>query len=40
VNPPKLHKLESGWEIAEWFCVIEDENAYSDEIRKPAGGMR
>lgn len=39
VNPPKLHKLEPGWEIAEWFCVIEEENAYSDAIRKPAGGI-
>ncbi len=39
VNPPKLHKLEPKWEIAEWFCVIEEENAYSDVIRKPAGGI-
>jgi hypothetical protein len=39
VNPPKLHKLEPAWEIAEWFCVIEEENAYSDVIRKPAGGI-
>jgi hypothetical protein len=38
-NPPKLHKLEPAWEIAEWFCVIEEENAYSDTIRKPAGGI-
>jgi hypothetical protein len=39
VNPPKLHKLEPTWEIAEWFCVIEEENAYSETIRKPAGGI-
>ncbi len=39
VNPPKLHKLEPTWEIAEWFCVIEEENAYSDVVRKPAGGI-
>ena len=39
VNPPKLHKLEPAWEIAEWFCVIDEENAYSDAIRKPAGGI-
>jgi hypothetical protein len=39
VNPPKLHKLEPTWEIAEWFCVPEEENAYSDAIRKPAGGI-
>jgi len=38
-NPPKLHKLEPTWEIAEWFCVIEEENTYSDSIRKPAGGI-
>jgi hypothetical protein len=25
------------WEIAEWFCVIDDENAYGDAVRKPAG---
>jgi hypothetical protein len=37
VNPPKLHKLEPTWEIAEWFCVIEEEHAYSDTIRIPAG---
>jgi hypothetical protein len=39
VNPPKLHKLEPKWEIAEWFCVIEEENAYSDTVRRPAGGI-
>jgi hypothetical protein len=39
VSPPKLHKLEPTWEIAEWFCVIEEENAYSDTVRKPAGGI-
>ena len=39
VNPPKLHKLEPKWEIAEWFCVIEEENAYSETVRKPAGGI-
>ncbi len=39
VNPPKLHKLEPKWEIAEWFCVIEEENTYSNAIRKPAGGI-
>ena len=39
VNPPKLHKLEPTWEIAQWFCVIEEENAYSETIRKPAGGI-
>jgi hypothetical protein len=37
VSPPKLHKLEPGWEIAEWFCTVDEENAYSEAIRKPAG---
>ena len=37
VNPPQRFKLESGWEIAEFFCVVDDENRYSDAVRKPAG---
>jgi len=37
VSPPKLHKLEPGWEIAEWFCVQEEDNAYDEVVRKPAG---
>ncbi len=37
VSPPKLHKLEPGWEIAEWFCVPDEDNAYDDAVRKPAG---
>jgi hypothetical protein len=37
VSPPKLHKLESGWEIAEWFCVLNEDKAYDDAVRKPAG---
>lgn len=39
VSPPKLHKLESGWEIAEWFCVAEEDKAYDDVVRKPAGAV-
>lgn len=35
-QPPKLHKLEPGWEIAEWFCVLEEDNAYDEAVRKPA----
>ena len=31
VSPPKLHKLEPGWEIAEWFCVL-DENKDYDQV--------
>lgn len=37
VSPPKLHKLEPGWEIAEWFCVADEDKAYDDVVRKPAG---
>ena len=37
VSPPKLHKLESGWEIAEWFCAVEEDKAYDEVVRKPAG---
>jgi hypothetical protein len=37
VSPPKLHKLEPGWEIAEWFCVVDEDNTYDDAVRKPAG---
>jgi hypothetical protein len=37
VSPPKLHKLEPGWEIAEWFCVLDEDQAYDDVVRKPAG---
>jgi hypothetical protein len=37
VSPPKLHKLESGWEIAEWFCAADEDKAYDEVIRKPAG---
>jgi hypothetical protein len=37
VSPPKLHKLEPGWEIAEWFCVPEEDKIYDQVVRKPAG---
>jgi hypothetical protein len=37
VSPPKLHKLEPGWELAEWFCVQDEHSAYDDAVRKPAG---
>jgi hypothetical protein len=37
VSPPKLHKLEPTWELAEWFCVPDEHNAYDDVVRKPAG---
>jgi len=37
VSPPKLHKLEPGWELAEWFCVLDENHDYDDVVRKPAG---
>jgi hypothetical protein len=37
VSPPKLHKLEPGWEISEWFCVLDENKVYDDAVRKPAG---
>ena len=37
VSPPKLHKLEPGWELAEWFCVQGEHNSYDEAVRKPAG---
>jgi hypothetical protein len=37
VSPPKLHKLEANWEIAEWFCVSDEDKAYDQVVRKPAG---
>ena len=37
ISPPKLHKLEPVWEIAEWFCVPDEDNAYDEAVRKPAG---
>jgi hypothetical protein len=38
VNKPKLYNRHTDWEIAEHYCVIDEENAYGDAIRIPAGG--
>ena len=38
VNPPKGYNLKS-WEIGEHYCVIEEEAAYENKIRLPAGGL-
>jgi len=35
--PPKLHKVEPGWEIAEWFCFLDENRDYDQVVRKPAG---
>jgi hypothetical protein len=37
VSPPKLHKLEPGWDLAEWFCVLDENHDYDNVVRKPAG---
>jgi hypothetical protein len=37
ISPPKLHKLEPGWEIAEWFCVPDESRRYDEVVRKPSG---
>jgi hypothetical protein len=37
INPPQRFKLEPGWEIAEFFCIPDEENSYGDAVRKPAG---
>jgi hypothetical protein len=37
VSPPRLFKFEPGWELAEVFCVLDEENDYAERVRKPAG---
>jgi hypothetical protein len=37
VNPPQKFKLEPGWQIAEFFCIPDEEDNYGDAVRKPAG---
>lgn len=37
-NPPKLHKLETSWELAEFVCTLDEEKAYDEKIIRPAGG--
>src|SRR5436190_624512 len=37
VNPPKQYNLEPSWEIGEHYCVLDEEKAYEDAIRIPAG---
>jgi len=36
-SPPKLYKHEPGWEIAEWFCIADEDKSYDNTVRKPAG---
>jgi hypothetical protein len=37
-NAPRLFKLEPGWELGEFFCVLDEEDDYASRVRKPAGG--
>jgi hypothetical protein len=37
VNPPQKFKLEPAWQIAEFFCIPDEEDNYGDAVRKPAG---
>jgi hypothetical protein len=37
LSPPKLHKLEAAWEIAEWYCVADEDTAHDQAVRKLAG---
>ena len=37
VSPPKRHKLEPNWEIAEWFCDPGEWQKYDENVRKPSG---
>jgi hypothetical protein len=36
VNPPTLWKLEP-WDIAEFYCIVDEEDAYGNAVRIPAG---
>jgi hypothetical protein len=37
ISAPRVYKLEPGWELGEFFCVLSEEEAYSDRVRIPAG---
>ncbi len=37
ISPPQRFKLEPKWEIAEFFCIVDEENSYGEAVRKPAG---
>jgi len=38
ISAPRVYKLEPGWELGEFFCVMDEEDAYSDRVRLPAAG--
>jgi hypothetical protein len=37
-SSPRLFKFEPGWEIGEFFCIVDEEADYASRVRKPAGG--
>jgi hypothetical protein len=37
ISPPRLFKFEPGWELGEFFCVMDEDSAYDEVVRKPAG---
>jgi hypothetical protein len=37
VSAPRTYKLEPGWELGEFFCVLDEEDSYSERVRLPAG---
>jgi len=37
ISAPRVYKLEPGWELGEFFCVVDEEDSYSDRVRLPAG---
>jgi hypothetical protein len=37
ISPPRLFKFEPGWELGEFFCVVDEDSAYDEVVRKPAG---
>jgi hypothetical protein len=38
ISSPRRFKFEPGWEIGEFFCVVDEETDYASRVRKPAGG--
>jgi hypothetical protein len=37
ISAPRVYKREPGWELGEFFCVVDEEDSYSDRVRLPAG---
>ena len=37
INPAKKFNLKADWELDEHYCVFDEEQAYADAVRVPAG---